>query len=58
MSGVGIGDGVPPFGFGLVFGDLAGDVGDLDVSVGGDLAGDLADVVDPFRVRHPGLYVL
>jgi hypothetical protein len=37
-SGVGVGDGVPPFGLLLVFGDLAGDVGD-DWSVSGEVSG-------------------
>jgi hypothetical protein len=37
-SGVGVGDGVPPFGLLLVLGDLAGDVGD-DRSVSGEFSG-------------------
>ena len=38
LSGVGVGDGVTPFGVVLVVGDLAGDVGD-DRSVAGELSG-------------------
>ena len=37
-SGVGVGDGVPPFGLLLVFGDLAGDVG-YDWPVSGEFSG-------------------
>ena len=49
LAGVGIGEGPPPFGSLLLFGDLAGEVGD-DWSVAGEFAGVVGEPGQSFQV--------